>query len=106
MPRLSLDARRKVILLHNSGLSVKKIESRLSEENVNTTRRSLYRLIQKCQQTKKYTDLHRRKREKKITQEMAIVMNSELEQNDEATARQLRSTLRLRVMRLPLNINF
>ena len=93
MPRLSLDARRKVILLHNSGLSVKKIESRLSEENVNTTRRSLYRLIQKFQQTKKYTDLHRRKREKKITQEMAIVMNSELEQNDEATARQLRSTL-------------
>ena len=93
MPRLSLDARRKVILLHNSGLSVKKIESRLSEENVNTTWRSLYHLIQKFQQTKKYTDLHRRKREKKITQEMAIVMNSELEQNDEATARQLRSTL-------------
>ena len=43
MPRLSLDTRRKVILLHNSGLFVKKIESRLSEENFDTTRRSLYR---------------------------------------------------------------
>ena len=45
------------------------------------------------QQTNQYTDLHRRKRDKKITPEMAVVMNSELERNDEATARQLRSTL-------------
>ena len=47
MPRLSLDARKKVVLLHNSGLSVRKIKTRLSEENVDITRRSLYRLIKK-----------------------------------------------------------
>ena len=87
MPRLSLDARRKVIMLHNSGLPVRKIKSRLSEEKVYITRRSLYRLIKRFQQT------NHRKRDKKMTQEMAVVMNSELEQNDEATARQLRSTL-------------
>ena len=50
-------------------------------------------MIKKFQETNQYTDLHRRKREKKITQEMAIVMNSELEEIDEATARQLRNIL-------------
>ena len=50
-------------------------------------------MIKKFQQTNQYTDLYRRKREKKITKEMATVMNSELEENDEATARQLRNTL-------------
>ena len=75
-------------MLHSSGFSVGKIKTRLSEENVDVTRRSLYRLIKKFQQTNQYKDLHRRKREKKITPEMAIVMNNQLEENDKATATQ------------------
>ena len=93
MPRLSLNARRQVITLHNSGLSVAVILKRLREENVLVKRRSLHRLIKKFRETMKYTDLDRRKQEKKSTKEMAIVMNSELETNDEATAMQLRNIL-------------
>ena len=93
MPRLSLDVRRKVILLHSFGFSVRKIKTRLSKENVTITQRSLYRLISKFQQANQYNDLYWRKREKKITPKMAIVMNNQLEENDKATARQLRSTL-------------
>ena len=93
MPRLSLNARRQVITLHNSGFSVAVILKCLREENVLVTWRSLHRLIKKFREAMKYMDLDRRKREKKITQEMAIVMNSELEINDEATAMQLRNIL-------------
>jgi len=93
MPRLDLNARRKVILLHNAGVSIKCIEDRLKDEEVVVTRRSLHRLIKKYKETGTYTDLHRRKRDKKITQEMAIEINNELETNDETTARQLRSSL-------------
>ena len=92
-------------MLHSSGFSVGKIKARLSEENVDVTRRSLYRLIKKFQQTNQYKDLHRRKREKKITPEMAIVMNNQLEENDEATARQLRSTLMERYPALRVSLS-
>ena len=47
----SLDARRKVILLHSSGFSVRKITTHLSEENVVITQQSLYPLINNFQQT-------------------------------------------------------
>ena len=46
---------------------------------MNVAQWSLYRLIKKFQQTTKYADLHRRKQEKKVMQEMAIVINNELE---------------------------
>ena len=93
MPRLCLNARRKVIVLHSAGSPVAAIKTCLNEENIFVTRRSLDRLIKKFWETKKYTDLHRRKREKKITQEMADVMNNELERNDEITAMQVRDIL-------------
>ena len=77
-------------MLHSSGFSVSKIKTRLSEENVAITQQSLYRLINKFQQTNQYKDVYRRKQEKKITPKMAIIMK---EESDEATARQLRGTL-------------
>ena len=93
MPRLCLNARRKVIVLHSAGFPVAAIKTRLNEEKIFVTRWSLDRLIKKFRETKKYTDLHRRKREKKITQEMADVMNNEMERNDEVTAMQVRDIL-------------
>jgi len=56
-------------------------------------RQSLHRLIKTYKETGTYTDFHCRKKDKKITQEMAIEINNELETNDETTARQLRSSL-------------
>ena len=87
--RLSLEARRKVVLLHNAGFSVMEIKKRSSEEHAFVTRRSLYRLIIKFREMKQYTDLSRRKRDRKITQEMTNLINSELERNNEVTALQL-----------------
>ena len=93
MPRLDLNSRRKVILLHNAGISIKCIEDRLKDEGTVVTRRSLQRLVKKHRETGMYKDLFRRKRDKKITDDMNFAINNELEANDEATARQLRNTL-------------
>lgn len=93
MPRLDLDSRRRVIQLHTAGISVKFIENHLRDEGTVVTRWSLQRLIKKYKETGLYTDLHCRIRDKKITDEMAVEINNELETNDETTARQLRNTL-------------
>ena len=93
MPRLDLNSRRKVILLHNAGISIKCIEDRLKDEGTVVTRRSLQRLVKKHRETGMYKDLFRRKRDKKITDDMNFAINNELEAYDEATARQLRNTL-------------
>ena len=42
MPRLSLDARRRVITFFEKGMCVKDILKRLEEENVSVTRQTLY----------------------------------------------------------------
>ena len=56
MPRLCLNARRKVIVLHSTGSPVAAIKTRLNEENIFVTRRSLDRLIKKFRETK---EVHR-----------------------------------------------
>ena len=71
MPRLSLNERRRVIELFQSEFAVSDIEKRFNDEKIVVTKRSLYRLIKKFRETKQYTDLHCRKREKKITEDMA-----------------------------------
>ena len=93
MPRLGLNSRQKVILLHNAGNSIKCIEDRLKEERTVVTRQSLQRLVKKHQETGMYKDLFRRKRDKKVTEEIDFAINNELDANDEATTRQLRNTL-------------
>ena len=82
-----------MIQLHKAGISVKFIVDRLRDEGTVVMRRSLQRVIKKYKETGLYTDLHHRKRDKKITDEMAVEINNELETNDETTARQLQNTL-------------
>ena len=108
MPRLGLNSRQKVILLHNAGNSIKCIEDRLKGKNC--SRQSLQRLVKKHQETGMYKDLFRRKRDRKVTKEIDFAINNELEANDEATTRQLRNTLvekypRLNVSYLKSNVN-
>ena len=84
MPRLDLDSRRRVIQLHKAGISVKFIADRLRDEGTVVMRQSLQRLIKKYKEIGLYTDLHHRKRDKKITDEMAVEINNELENYREA----------------------
>ena len=47
MPRLSVNARRRIVTFFEKGMCVKDILKRLEEENVLVTRQTLYQLIRK-----------------------------------------------------------
>ena len=61
MPRLSLEARRRVVTLFENGVSVRDIQKRLEEDNFVVTKQTLYRLIQKFKRDGVIVDLPRRK---------------------------------------------
>ena len=96
MPRLSLEARRRVVTLFEKGVSVRDIHKRLEEENCVVTKQTLYRLIQKFKRDGVIVDLPRRKRPRKITSEMLEMIDNALKQNDELTSQQLGSQLKER----------
>ena len=104
MPRLSLDARRRVVTFFEKGMCVKDIQKRLEEENISVTRQTLYRLIRKFETRGMIADLPRRKRSRKITSEMLEIIDSELQQNDELTSQQLRSHLQERFPSLHVSL--
>ena len=93
MPRLNLETRKRVIVLLRAGFSIREIYDRLQDEGVMVTLRSLYRLQKKFCRFHTISDLPRRKRSRKITREMAGMIDDMLKDNDELTARQIRSKL-------------
>jgi len=94
MPRLSLESRRRVLVLYSQGYSIQRIVDRLLEEGVSVTRQSLYKLIIKYRQYKTYVDLPRRAATRKLTAEMLKTVDQQLHENDELTASQLKTILR------------
>ena len=96
MPRLDCQTRRKIILLRAQGYSVHEIKNRLEEESTFVSRQAMYKLFRKFQTYQTYVDLPRGAPAKKITTEMAHIMEEELSKNDELTATQLLSILRER----------
>ena len=93
MPRLDIAARRRVIILKQSGYSIAEIKQRLSEENVTISLQSLFSLVKKYSETGKLIDMSRRTRRRKLTGEMTAMLNQLLSENDELTARRFRSLL-------------
>ena len=93
MPRMSLDTRRRVILLKDQGFSVSRIITRLKQEQVLVSRQALYDLFKKHQETGCLADLPKRTRTRKITDEMLTIIDEALSNNDELTAREIRSIL-------------
>jgi len=61
MPRLSLDARNRVISLYSQGYTVPDIYDRFVEEKVEISIRAIYNLVRKHQTTGSVKDLPRRK---------------------------------------------
>ena len=47
MPRLSIEARRRVVALYSRGYSVSTILQRLQLENVDVSKRAIYNLVKK-----------------------------------------------------------
>ena len=70
MTRLALGTRRSAVSLFNVGYSVAAIQQRLEKEDVIVMKRSPYRLINKIKEKGCGTDLPRRARDKKLTQEI------------------------------------
>ena len=93
MPRMSLDTRKRVILLKEQGFSVSKITKRLQQERIFVSRQALYRLFKKHSDTGCLVDLPKRTRTRKINDEMIAVIDDALSSNDELTARETRSIL-------------
>ena len=92
MPRISVETRRRVIVLKEQGYSMSAIIKRLNEEGIIISWQSLYKLLHKFRTTSQLGDLPKQTRKRKVTQ-MRDAMNEALEQNDELTATQLRALL-------------
>ena len=93
MPRLDIAARRRVIVLKQSGYSIAEIKQRLSGENISISLQSLFSLVKKYNETGKLIDMPRRTRPRKLTREMMAMLNQLLSENDELTSRRIRSSL-------------
>ena len=70
MGRMSLELRKRVIVLHSQGRSVGDMYRRLKEERIRTTRQSLYNLIEKFRAQRSVADFPRRRRQRLITDDL------------------------------------
>ena len=93
MPRLSIEARFRVISLCLSGYSISAISQRLREENVCISQRALYYLVEKYRRKGTVRDLPRGKRPAVITEEMKVFIEEQLQRNDELTSTSIKRLL-------------
>ena len=83
MPRLSIEARKRVIILRSVGYSIQEIRERLAEENISISLQSLFNLLRKHKDTGHVLDLPRRAKPKRLNDEMRNFLNEALNENDE-----------------------
>ena len=93
MPRLSIDARDRIISLFKRGYSVPFISRRLTEENVDVSVRAIYHLVEKYRTKGIVKDLPRRKRPRILSQQMRQFIDEELQKNDELTSTRIKEML-------------
>ena len=93
MPRLSIEARRRVVSLHCIGYSVSSISERLQQENVEVSKRSIYNLVKKFRLKGVFRDLSRQKKARILTKEMEAFIEEELKKNDELTSTAINTLL-------------
>ena len=93
MPRLSLESRRKCLVLYTNGFSIRDIHARLEEEGIFVSKKTLYRLLKKYREHHTYTDLRRADRKTVLTVEQVRFIDREMELNDEYSARKLHERL-------------
>lgn len=93
MPRLSIEARFRVVSLYSRGHSIPAINQRLREENVFISERALHALVEKHRKKGTVRDLPRRKRAAIITEEMRAFIEEELQRNDKLTSTSIKRLL-------------
>ena len=104
MGRLSVESRKRVITLRSKGYSVLAIRRRLKDENVIISRQAIYNLFAKFQKYRMLKDLPVQRRKQKITEEMKSMIEESLNNNDEITARGIKSLLIARWPELQVSI--
>ena len=67
MPRLSIEARRRIVSLYSCGYSVPVIVQRLEQEDVKVSKRAVYDLVKKFRLKGVVKDLPRRKKARILT---------------------------------------
>lgn len=93
MPRLSIEARFRVISLYSLGYSIPAISRKLREEKVFISQCALYALVEKYRRKGTVRDLPRRKRATIITEEMRAFIEEQLQRNDELTSTAIKRLL-------------
>ena len=98
MARLSLESRQRYLVLFSRGYTEPEISRRLCEENTNVGSRALYNLLRKFCKKMIIKDLPRRRRPRKIIEEMRVAIEEAYCEDDKLT---LTDVKRLLVMRWP-----
>lgn len=98
MARLSLESRQRVITLFSRGYTVSEIRRRLSEESTKVSSQALHNLLRKFREKMTIKDLPRRRRPRKLTEEMKAAIEEAYRGNDELTSTEIK---RLLVARWP-----
>ena len=86
---MSAHTRGRVVWMWRAGFSVMKIRERLLEEGIKVSRKSLYFLLKKYDQTNSVADLKRAPRGRLLGNEQFRFMDEAMEANPELTSRQL-----------------
>ena len=93
MGRLTLEERLRVITLHSNNFSIPAIHKRFKDENISVSMRALYNLVQKHGEAGIIVDLPRRKKQRKITEEMMEYIEEEMRKDDELTSTGIKALL-------------
>lgn len=94
MPRLSFEARRRIISLYSCGSPVPSIFRWLEQEKVAVSKRAVYDLVKKFCLKGIMKDLPRWKRARILTEQMKLFIEEELKKNDQLTSTALYASLR------------
>ena len=92
MARMSIENRRRVVVLYCQGFKLKDIQLRLKEEDIFVSKRSLCLLIKKYKLHWTILDMPRPVQPGKLSLEHLKIIDSTLEQDDETLAVELRLT--------------
>ena len=95
IPRLSIEARRRIVSLYSCGYSVPVIVQRLEQEDVKVSKHAVYDLVKKfrLKGVVIIKDLPRRKKARILTGEMKKFFEEELQKNDELTSTSIKASL-------------
>ena len=91
MGRLSIDVRSRKVNMWRAQFKVKDIVDRLAEEGVKVSRTAVYNLLTKFKKTESITDMKRRARSRRLSEEHYRFVDELMAKNTDLTSLQLYS---------------